>query len=187
MLQAGDETGRTQRGNNNAYCQDNEISWLDWTHHERGRGLHEFTTRMIALRREHLIFRRRNFFTGEAVDGSATKDIVWLKPDGIEMTPEEWAKDFARCLGVYLAGDALAETDRYARPVRDVSFLMLFNAHHDAIPFMVPAIGGIAAWYAQFDTALENGTPAARTTPAGTEYPLQGRSLVLLVQAPRPA
>jgi glycogen operon protein len=142
---------------------------------------------MIALRREHPIFRRRHFFTGEAAGGSATKDIVWLKPDGIEMTPEEWAKDFARCLGVYLAGDALAETDRVARPVRDASFLMLFNAHHDAIPFMLPALGPIKGWYAQFDTALENGTPAGSTTPAGTEYPLQGRSLVLLVQAAHPA
>jgi glycogen operon protein len=187
MLQAGDEHGRSQHGNNNAYCQDNEISWLDWTDTERRRRLYEFTTRMIALRRAHPIFRRRNFFSGEIAGGSATKDIVWLKPDGIEMTPEEWAKDFARCLGVYLAGDALAETDRVARPVRDASFLMLFNAHHDEIPFKLPDIGGIAAWFAQFDTALENGTPAASTTPAGAEYPLQGRSLVLLVQAPLPA
>jgi glycogen operon protein len=187
MLQAGDETGRTQHGNNNAYCQDNEISWLDWTDSERGRRLYEFATRMIAVRREHPIFRRRNFFTGEIADGSATKDIVWLKPDGVEMTPEEWAKDFARCLGVYLAGDALAETDSAARPLRDASFLMLFNAHHDAIAFRLPAIGGIAEWDVQFDTALENGAPAARTTPAGAEYPLQGRSLVLLVQTPRRA
>jgi len=187
MLQAGDETGRTQRGNNNAYCQDNPISWLDWTDDERRRRLYEFTTRMIALRREHPIFRRRHFFTGEAAGGSATKDIVWLKPDGVEMTPEEWAKDFARCLGVYLAGDALAETDQVARPVRDASFLMLFNAHHDAIAFKLPALGAVTAWYAQFDTALENGAPAGSTTPAGEEYPLQGRSLVLLVQAAHPA
>ena len=181
MLQAGDETGRTQHGNNNAYCQDNEISWVSWTDDApRGR-LFEFATRLIALRRAHPIFRRRNFFTGETAAGGA-KDIVWLKPDGVEMTPDEWAKDFARCLGVYLAGDALNETDTLAQRVSDKSFLMLFNAHHDAIAFRLPEIGGPAEWHLQFDTALENGAPAASSAFAGAEYPLQGRSLVLLEQ-----
>ncbi len=186
MLQAGDETGRTQQGNNNTYCQDTELSWLSWTEDETRASLFDFTTRLIALRRAHPTFRRRYFFTGETAAGG-TKDIMWLKPDGVEMTPDEWAKDFARCLGVYLAGNALSETDSLARPLNDRSFLMLFNAHHDAIAFKLPEIGGPADWHLQFDTAIDNGASVASSAPAGVEYPLQGRSLVLLEQADLPA
>ncbi len=179
MLLAGDDIGRTQNGNNNAYCQDNELSWLDWNLDPARERLLDFTTRMIALRHEHPIFRRREFFQGRPLHGGAAKDIVWLKPDGIEMTTEEWNKDFARCLGVYLSGDALEDTDARGRPLRDASFLMLFNAHHDAIPFRLPEFGS-GQWLPQIDTAFDTGMPELGIVDADIEYPLQGRSLVLL-------
>ena len=118
MLLAGDEIGRTQRGNNNAYCQDNEISWVDWTLDAPRSRLLDFARRMIALRRDHPVFRRRHFFQGRSVRGSGEKDIAWLKPDGTEMSDEEWNNDFARCLGVFLGGEALQEVDERGRPVR---------------------------------------------------------------------
>ena len=181
MLLAGDELGRTQRGNNNAYCQDNEISWVDWNLDDARKRLLEFTMRLIALRREHPIFRRREFFHGRLLQGGS-KDIVWLKPDGVEMTPAEWNKDFARCLGVYLSGDALEETDARGHPIRDASFLMLFNAHDDAIPFRLPELGRGTEWVAQLDTAFPTGVPQLDFVHTGATYPLQARSIVLLRQ-----
>jgi glycogen operon protein len=185
MLLAGDELGHTQNGNNNAYCQDNEMSWVDWGIEEGAPArLLDFTRRMIALRRRHPIFRRSDFFRGP--ESEPTPDIIWLKPDGVEMTPEEWAKDFARCLGVWLSGAAIGEVDARGAPIRDDTFLLLFNAHHDTIAFKLPAfgdakIGDPRTWRPQFDTAgeqpaLEGAGPMA----AGSEYALQGRSLVLL-------
>ncbi len=182
MLLAGDEIGRTQAGNNNAYCQDNELSWLDWNLDATRTRLHQFTRRLIALRREHPIFRRREFFQGRPPRGSTAKDIVWLKPDGIEMTPDEWNKDFARCLGVYLSGDALEETDARGARISDASFLMLFNAHDDAIPFRVPEIGVGMEWVPEIDTAFGTGKPELDFVHTGANYPLQARSIVLLRQ-----
>ncbi|MFL6580946.1 MAG: glycogen debranching protein GlgX [Burkholderiales bacterium] len=186
MLVAGDEMGRTQGGNNNAYCQDNEISWIDWNLDGTRRNLLEFASRMIATRREHPIFRRRGFFLGQAVGDSASKDIVWLKPDGTEMTEHEWNTDFARCLGVYLAGDSLGETDMRGQPVRDASFLLLFNAHHDTVPFCLPtAATAPREWIALIDTAFNTGMPEHGMLRSGELYSLQGRSLALLRQIAR--
>ena len=180
MLLAGDETGRTQLGNNNAYCQDNEIAWTDWNIDPAGIQLMEFVSRMIATRRDHPIFRRRAFFQGKPVGDTEDKDIVWLKPDGAEMTAEEWDKDFARCLGVFLSGDARQETDMRGRPLHDASFLLLFNAHHDTIGFRLPAIGRNGEWIPQIDTAFDTGRPQLESLHGASEYRLQGRSLVLL-------
>jgi isoamylase len=181
MLLAGDEIGRTQNGNNNAYCQDNEISWLDWTLTPERRRLLDFVVHVIELRRHHPVFRRRNFYLGEAPAGGAGKDIVWLKPDGMEMTSDEWHKEFARSLGVFLSGAAIQETDMRGRPIRDASFLVLFNAHHENVPFRLPNLGG-GEWFAQLDTAFDDGRPPPQAHASGAEYPLQGRSLALLRQ-----
>ena len=181
MLLAGDETSRTQQGNNNAYCQDDEITWHDWGWDDAKWRLLNFTKRMIRLRREHPIFRRRDFFKGVAVGDQGRKDVAWLMPDGHEMTPEEWDKDFARCLGMWLNGEQLPETDERGRPLQDASFLVLFNAHHDVIEFKLPEVGG--GWRGEIDTSTETGdVPAGHATPHGS-YPLQGRSLVVLRQA----
>jgi glycogen operon protein len=179
MMLAGDEIGRTQRGNNNAYCHDNEISWVDWALDPPRLRLLDYARRMIALRRDHPVFRRRHFFQGRSVRGSGEKDIAWLTPDGTEMSDEEWNNNFARCLGVFLGGEALQEVDERGRRVVDDSFLLLFNAHHDAIPFKLPDLGA-GGWLALVDTAFGN-LPEGTYQPNGT-YELAGRSLALLQQ-----
>jgi glycogen operon protein len=179
MLLAGDEIGRTQGGNNNGYCQDNEISWVDWSLDERRTRLLEFARRLMRLRHEHPVFRRRHFFQGRPLHGSAEKDIVWLKPDGTEMSTEEWNHDFARFLGVYLSGSALGEVDARGRPVTDDSFLLLFNAYEGDIPFRLPDFGG-SGWLALVDTAYGDGLlPEGTYQPQG-DYHVHGRSFALL-------
>ena len=178
MLLAGDEIGRTQQGNNNAYCQDTPLSWVDWTASEANQRLLEFARRMIALRNQHPVFHRRHFFQGRTLHGGGGKDIAWLKPDGTEMAQQEWEHDFARCLGVYLGGDALDEIDERGQPVVDASFIVLFNAHHDRIPFTLPAMGG-GSWLLLLDTARDEGLLAHGAYPKGVPYEIAGRSLAL--------
>ncbi|WP_300337696.1 glycogen debranching protein GlgX [Accumulibacter sp.] len=182
MLLAGDEMGRTQGGNNNAYCQDNEISWVSWDLSESDSDFLAFVQRVVALRREHPLFRRRNFFEGRAVKGSTTKDIHWLKPDGSEMTEREWAHEFARCLGVYLDGQAMAENDRRGQPVHDDNFLLLFNSHHESIEFRLPELPAGDDWHGVLDTHGDNGLGPERSFQGGDSYPLESRSLALLIQ-----
>ena len=186
MLVAGDEIGRTQDGNNNAYCQDNGLSWLDWGQDPERAKLRDFVRRMVHLRRTHPVFRRRHFFQGRPLHGSEAKDIVWLKPDGSEMTAEEWNQDFARCLGVYLAGSALTEVDARGQRVVDDDFVVLFNAHHDPVPFRLPAKTlaphGDGQWQAIVDTARDDGLAPDGVFEAESTYPLEGRSLVLLMR-----
>jgi isoamylase len=180
MLLAGDEIGRTQGGNNNAYCQDNATSWLDWNIDADRSRLLDFVRRLVHLRRTHPVFRRRHFFQGRPLHGGEAKDIVWLKPDGAEMTPDEWDQNFARCLGVFLAGDALGETDARGNPVTDATFVVLFNAHHDAVPFRLPEYRA-GPWLALLDTARDDGLAPDGAFNAGSVYPLEGRSLALLI------
>jgi len=180
MLLAGDELGRTQSGNNNAYCQDNELSWVNWELRPEDRELLEFTRRIIWLNRDHPVFRRHSFFQGRHIHGTDAKDIAWLKPDGAEMTDEEWQLSFARCLGVALTGDALDDVDERGQPVRDNNFLLLLNAHHEEIAFVVPPPHSASDWSLEFDTSRNGGLDRAGVFRAGQAYPLQGRSVVLL-------
>jgi len=180
MLLAGDEIARTQRGNNNAYCQDNEISWIHWDIHEGGKRLLDFTRRLIALRRAHPSFRRRDFFQGRPIHGGGVKDIFWFKPDGTEMTDEEWQHAFARSLGVYFSGAGITETDARGRRVTDDDFLLLFNASHEPITFTLPAPGGELRWLALLDTAKDNGEAERAPMQPGAPYPVEPRSLALL-------
>jgi glycogen operon protein len=138
---------------------------------------------MIALRRAHPVFRRQGFFQGRPIHGSEVKDIAWLKPDGTEMTDQEWEHEFARSLGVYLAGEALAEVDVRGQPVKDQNLLVLFNAHHETVEFRLPAHAGPGRWFALLDTAHEHGLASNGTFDAGATYPLQGRSLALMVHS----
>ncbi len=183
MIPAGDELGRTQRGNNNAYCQDSELSWLDWNLDAESERLLEFARRVIHLRRSHPAFRRRDFFQGRPIHGGGVKDIAWLRPDGAEMTDEEWRRAYARCLGVYLSGAGLTETDARGRPVRDDDFLVLFNAHDGPIAFRLPAPGGETEWLALLDTAREEGVPPPSAFRPGEAYSLEPRSLAVLVHS----
>jgi isoamylase len=181
MLLAGDEIGRTQQGNNNAYCQDNELSWINWELKTEGKLLRNFVARLLKLRREHPVFRRRSFFQGRPVEESAQiKDVMWLNPNGAEMTPEEWLLPYGRCLGAYFAGDGLDERDRRNRPITDDNFLLLLNAHHEEIPFTLPQYGEGAKWESIVDTSFEDGLRRDDPFEAGAKYPLQSRSLALL-------
>jgi isoamylase len=182
MLLAGDEMGRTQDGNNNAYCQDNAVSWIDWNLSPADRELMDFVTRLIQLRRDHPVFRRRNFFQGQEIRGTGNKDIHWIKPDGTEMSDHEWAHDFARSLGVYLSGDALGEVDRRGRPIHDDNFILLFNAHHERIDFRLPILCAGCVWQVVLDTHYHAGLDTDGSFAGGDIYPLEGRTLALLRQ-----
>jgi glycogen operon protein len=179
MVTAGDEIGRTQQGNNNAYCQDNPISWVDWNLDEARTRLLAFVERVGKVRRLHPAFRRRHFFEGRRLRGTDVKDIIWLKPDGNEMNDEEWNHDFARCLGVYLAGDGLDEVDARGRRVSDDDFVLLFNAHDGPIPFTLPPFEG-NGWLVLIDTARDDGLVPEGTFQSNGVYELMERSLVLL-------
>jgi glycogen operon protein len=179
MVTAGDEIGRTQQGNNNAYCQDNPISWVDWNFDEARTKLLAFVERVGKVRRLHPAFRRRHFFEGRRLRGTDVKDIIWLKPDGNEMNDEEWNHDFARCLGVYLAGDGLDEVDARGRRVSDDDFVLLFNAHDGPIPFTLPPFEG-NGWLVLIDTARDDGLVPEGTFQSNGVYELMERSLVLL-------
>ena len=184
MICAGDEMGRTQHGNNNAYCQDNEISWLDWNLTDDARRLFEYTSRLIRFRLDQPVLHRRKYFQGRQIRGAGVKDIVWLEPAGREMADEAWNAPFVRCLGVQLAGRDLGELADTGLPVEGDTLLVLFNAHHEAIPFTLPPPEKGHRWALDLDTArMDHGRAAF---DAGHEYSLEGRSFALFVQEPTP-
>ena len=186
MLLAGDELGRTQRGNNNAYCQDNAISWVNWDLSADDKELHKFVRHLIRLRKRHPSFRRRHFFQGRHIKGADVKDITWLSPNGKEMSDEEWRTSFARCLGLFLAGNAIEEFDEKGRLIKDENLLLLLNADHNDIAFILPSEPAFARWETLVDTSFSNGKrPDGRFYSSRQAYPLQARSLVLLVQQKR--
>jgi isoamylase len=181
MLLGGDELGRTQRGNNNAYCQDNEISWHDWELDDRARRMLDFTRAAIDVRRRHPSLRRRRFFRGRRIRGADVRDIIWLVADGKEMTDEQWNADL-RTVGVYLAGDALHETDPEGRPVTDDTLLLLLNAEPRSLPFRLP---DGAPWRVELDTGEMPGDASPEPhglTDGGATFLLAGRSVVLLAR-----
>ncbi len=146
------------------------------------RQLLAFARRLIRLRREHPVFRRRRFFQGRPIHGSDIKDIMWLKPDGAEMSEEEWQHDHARCLGVLLSGEGMSELDQRGRRVSDGTFLLLFNAHHEELAFHLPSRDTGIRWLVMMDTTHQDGLVRNGAFDAGEAYPLKGRSLALLQQ-----
>ena len=175
MLLGGDELSRTQRGNNNAWCQDNELSWFDWELGDGGQRLLEFTRRLIALRREHPIFRRDRFFTGGGAD---LPDVWWMRPDGRKMTQRDWRNPDGRAIGVFLNGDEVARTTERGEEVRDSSFLVLFNAHHDDVTFRLPTRRFGARWEAELATTAE--PPDAGPYSARDTLVVESRSVLVL-------
>jgi glycogen operon protein len=180
MLCGGDEIARTQQGNNNAYCQDNELSWLDWQLDKGRRELLDFTWALIALRRAHPVLRRRQFFYGRPIQASEVKDLAWFRPDGKEMAEENWRDPAARCIGLRLAGDAIDEVDARGEPIVDDTFLLLLNAHHEPVPFVLPAHRPGVRWEVLLDTRRPDGRRRHRALRGGTPYDLEGRCLALL-------
>ncbi len=175
MILGGDEFGRSQGGNNNAWCQDNEISWFDWE--SADAELREFTQRLIRLRREHPVFRRAAFLTGREVRGSGLPDVWWFRPDGRRMTYKDWQRDDARALGVFLNGDEIPSRTASGEEIVDDSFLLLFNAHFEPVPFTLPTRRFGARWVVELSTG--NGVPNG-PLPARAAVTVEDRALVLL-------
>ncbi|HYN30601.1 MAG TPA: glycogen debranching protein GlgX [Dermatophilaceae bacterium] len=157
MITHGDELGRTQSGNNNVYCQDNELAWVDWDLDDMQQGLLSFTRDIVRLRHEHPVFRRRRFFAGSAEHGgeSTLGDIHWLKPSGEDMSQEDWNRGEARTLGVFLNGAAIPEPDDRGQPIVDDDFLILLNAAHEEYTFTLPPKDWADRWYVEVDTAAD--------------------------------
>ena len=177
MLGHGDEMGRTQGGNNNAYCQDNEISWVNWNLTTEQKDLLEFTKRIIHLRRHEPVFQRRNFFQGRQLRG-ALKDIAFFEPNGKEMGDEAWNAGFVRSLGVLLAGDMLDEVGEAGEKIIGNTMMLLLNAHHEGIPYTLPLPKASYGWTLVFDTAEPK--KLAYPIRAGVRYDLKGRATALL-------
>jgi glycogen operon protein len=185
MLLAGDELGHTQQGNNNTYCQDNELSWLDWNLTPDKQEFLEFVKTVVRLWQSHPVLQRRNFFQGRSIRGTDIKDISWLGPDGKEMSDEAWNAGYVRCLGMRLAGDLIGEVDERGEPIVGDTLLVLLNAHWEPIPFTLPAHKDGQRWEAVLDTSR----PIGESTELSDRYPylLQDRSLaVLRVRTPAP-
>ncbi len=181
MLLAGDEFGRTQRGNNNAYCQDNEISWVNWDIGQPEQELLEFTKYLIKTTYRHPALRRRKFFHGRKIRGSKVKDLIWLKPDGGEMTDNDWSMPWAHCLGLRIAGDEIDEVDERGNKVVDDTLLLLLNAYDKTVSFILPGSAVKAQWRLILDTQVADGRSGELLLKAGIEpYRLAARSLVLL-------
>ena len=186
MLLAGDERGRSQQGNNNAYCQDGPIGWLDWTLSPDNLEFLNFTRHLIQLRRQHPALRRRQFFQGQPIRGDDVKDLHWLNPDGAEMTDREWTQSSAHCLGMYLSGQGLLETDELGHPLVDDDFLLLLNADSREVRFTLPRFNGCDHYEVVLDTGLSGASAGERRHPVARPYPLQGRSLALLTLRRQP-
>ena len=180
MLLAGDEFGRTQKGNNNAYCQDNEISWIDWTALERGKPLIAFTQKLMRLRHEYPILRHGRFLTGTYSEELGVKDVTWINASGAEMQEQDWGDGNMRCFGMLLDGRAQATGIRQLG--KEATMLIVFNAHHDVVEFTLPECPGGKHWSMLIDTnAPEIDQGVAHQ--AGEVYTVTGRSLLLFALA----
>jgi glycogen operon protein len=178
MISGGDELCRSQTGNNNAYCQDNEISWTDWTMTPERQDFLEFTRRLIQIWKTHPVLRRRKFLQGRSIRGAEVLDIAWLDPGGVEMTDETWSAPDVRALGVRLNGDAIQEVNERGERIVGDTLLLMLNAGNEAITFTLPPAAAVERWETLLDTA-EPWRPARRLR-AGNCYELQGRSMAVM-------
>ncbi|TXI42202.1 MAG: glycogen debranching enzyme, partial [Mycobacterium sp.] len=185
MICHGDEVGRTQSGNNNGYCQDNAVTWIDWAHTDTA--LLDFTRTVAALRAAHPVFRRKRFFDGRPVrrrDSEHIPDISWFRPDGTEMSDADWDSGFGKSVAVYLNGQGIPDLDPRGRRITDDSFLLCFNAHHEPIEFTLPPAEFGPAWRPVVDTAVAPDTVAGNAVvTAGETVPVAARAMVVLQSA----
>jgi isoamylase len=187
MIAHGDEVGRTQRGNNNAYCQDNELAWVDWKLAQDESELLTFTSAVVSLRKEHPVFRRRRYYAGDAAHGGKSDlgDIEWFSSDGTEMDDDDWENGYARTLMVFLNGQAIPEPDLHGQRLLDSDFLLLFNAHSDPVDFVLPPAPYGVEWHIRLDTTLAEPVSADQPVwPAATTHAIAGRSIVVLEAVP---
>lgn len=180
MLLGGDEFGRTQNGNNNAYCQDNELNWFSWEWNDEQKQLHAFARKLIELRKKHPVFRRSKFLRGRRIRGSEIKDVMWFNEGGNQMSDEEWASPFVRCLGMLLSGDTTDILRFDGQPISDETVCFLINAHHEPIDFLLPGREELE-WELILDTSIESGfLDQAKKFASGDDVPLPARGSCLL-------
>ncbi|MGC3990882.1 MAG: glycogen debranching protein GlgX [Chthoniobacteraceae bacterium] len=181
MISGGDEVARSQGGNNNAYCQDNEMSWISWDRTPEQETLKKFVSDLIRFRKVHPVFRRPKFFQGRPIRGTGIKDVMCLNPSGKEMNDEEWNNGFARALGLLLSGQTMDVQDAYGKPITDNTFVAFFNAHHEPIQFKLPRVDGSrAGWSLILDTNREEGFLESRTQHAtGSTFEVAPRSVTV--------
>ncbi len=179
MVAHGDEIGRTQQGNNNVYCQDSELSWMDWSLVDKNSDQLAFTRKVTALRKRHPVFRRRRFFEGRPIrSADQVREIAWLTPSGDEMTAEDWDSDFGKCIAVFLNGEALPEPNSRGERVVDDSFLLCFNAHDHEVDFVIPHDDYAKEWTAELDTTDPTGE-VKLVVNDGDRVSLPGRALLV--------
>jgi glycogen operon protein len=177
MILAGDELSHTQKGNNNTYCQDSDLTWLNWELNKEQKEFLEFTKRIIAIWREQPVLKRRKFFQGRKIRGTDIKDVVWYEVSGKELPDSAWDAGFVRCLGVRWSGDVIPEMDERGEKIVGDTLLILLNAHHEPLDFVLPATKEKEQWERMFDTADPQGED--RFLEGGKKYPLKERSLTL--------
>jgi glycogen operon protein len=182
MLLGGDELSRTQRGNNNAWCQDNELSWFDWE--DGDEALLEFTRRLIRLRRAHPIFHRGTFLEGRGLPGADLPDVWWMRPDGRRMTQRDWQRGDARSLGVFLNGDGITDLDARGERIHDRSFLLLFNAHYEPVTFKLPTRRFGPGWTFVLSTSEPEREEGTLDWVARASVELEARSVLVLRREP---
>ncbi|HVE76930.1 MAG TPA: glycogen debranching protein GlgX [Actinomycetota bacterium] len=183
MIVSGDELGRTQSGNNNAFCQDNEISWVSWEVSERDQALHEFAKGLTSFRKSHPVFKRRRWFQGRPIRGSDVSDIAWLTPEGEEMSEEDWSKGYAKSISVFVNGQAMRDPDSRGDIPTDDSFLILFNGHSERMEFQLPGDIFGAAWTLEFATWQDVFEPDEEPMEATSRIELESRSIAVLRRA----
>ena len=180
MLVSGDELGRTQKGNNNTFCQDNELSWLDWSLQEKNSELLKFTRDLIYFRRRHPVFRRRKWFQGQDIHGSGVSDIGWFNPDGMETTDKQWSLGFAKAIALFLNGKEIPLQGNRGEQVIDDSFLLFFNAHYETIEFVLPPKLSKQEWVVVIDTTKPHLLEAGERYQGDMLISIEARSLVVL-------
>lgn len=178
MVLGGDEICHSQKGNNNAYCQDNELTWLDWNLTDEQRQFFEFVRSIVYIRKTNPVFQRRKFFQGRSPDGTDEADISWFQPSGEEMSEEAWNTGYGQCLGVRLPGDLIGDVNERGEPITGDSIVLLVNAHHETVPFTLPSRDGGSGWERLIDTAESVNDPVI--VPGGKQYDVKGRSMVVL-------
>ncbi|HEX8323716.1 MAG TPA: hypothetical protein VF595_07350, partial [Tepidisphaeraceae bacterium] len=181
MIYGGDELSFSKNGNNNTYCQDNELTWLNWSLEDtRKKAFLDFVRTCTQIWSEEPALQRRNFFVGRRIRGSDIKDVSFFEPGGFEMNDKDWETDFAKCLGIRLAGDMLTDTDERGEPIKGDTLLLLVNSHWEEIPFTLPETINGDVWQTLVDTADPDRPLDIRIRPARELFPLYGRSVVLL-------
>jgi glycogen operon protein len=183
MLLAGDEVARTQSGNNNAYCHDSEISWVDWTRAQKpaSRALLQFTQRLIELRKTHPVLRRRRYLHGRDASSEGIVDICWYAPDGHEMKPPQWQDPKAHCVGLFLNGRAGPDISGTGAPETDLALLIVLNAYYDKVEFVLPKLPTTTGWHRRLDTSEPQDDGSNAQHRPGDSYSMPGRSVVVFV------